>query len=168
MSKNKFEPMVKLSSLKLNEKNPRTITKDAFEKLCSSVQKFPKMMALRGIVVDKDDVVIGGTQRYRACLALGMKEIPTSWVKDAKALTAQERKRFIIADNAPDGAAGAWDFDMLANEWEVEQLKDFGFQEWELGIGKDFDRVDASEQSRLDIKKPTICPKCGHEFTITS
>ena len=152
---------MKLSSMKLNERNPRTISKSAFEKLCESVKRFPKMMAVRGIVVDDDDIVIGGTQRYRACVANGMTEVPESWVSYAKNFTPEERKRFIVADNAPDGMAGDWDMDALANEWSIEDLISAGFDPADLPSMEDAE--DDAPPDAPECEK-TECPKCGFKW----
>jgi len=138
----------------MNDHNPRRIGKDAFAKLCSSVKAFPKMMAVRGIVVDSDNVIIGGTQRYRACVANVMTEVTSEWMKHADGFTEDERRRFIIADNAPEGLAGEWDFDMLANNFDVSELIAAGFSEEELtGM---LDGTDGDDE-----EDPDRCPTCG-------
>lgn len=119
--------MIKLSSLKLNKTNPRFIRDDKFHKLVKSVQEFPAMMVLRPIVVDNDGIILGGNMRYRACLELGIKEVPDEWVRKASDLTDAEKKRFIIEDNVE---FGGWDYVMLANEWNAAEL-----EEWGLDIG---------------------------------
>lgn len=124
---------VKLSSIKPNELNPRRITEDAFTKLCESIKRDPQFMSLRPIVVDDDDVIIGGNQRYLACVKLGMEDVPANWIIRAKDFTPEQRKRFVIVDNAPEGMAGYWDFDMLEKlEWTQEDLSDMGFMFPEL------------------------------------
>lgn len=114
---------MKLSELKLNERNPRQIKGAAFEKLKKSVKELPKMMRLRPIVIDADGVILGGNMRYRALQALGYSEIPNEWVKVADDLTEEEKQRFIIEDNVQ---FGEWDFDTLFNDWDTELLKDWG------------------------------------------
>ena len=116
---------MKLSELKLNERNPRQIKGAAFEKLKKSVKELPKMMRLRPIVIDTDGVILGGNMRYRALQALGYSEIPNEWVKVADDLTEEEKQRFIIEDNVQ---FGEWDFDMLFNEWDTPSLEDWGVE----------------------------------------
>jgi len=138
---------VKLSKFKLNERNPREISKDAFVKLCKSIRQFPKMMAIRGIVVDEQGLIIGGTQRYRACVANGMTDVPKEWILYAKDFSDEERRRFIIADNAPGGLSGDWNMDLLANEWDIDELIGAGFDEGELiGFDNKDDPADAEPQ----------------------
>jgi DNA modification methylase len=113
-----------LSQLKLNEANPRFIKDDKFKKLIASIKDFPKMMELRPIVYDPvGNVILGGNMRYRALVELGYKEIPDAWTKPADQLTDDEKQRFIIEDNV---GFGEWDWDMLANEWDEEELKGWG------------------------------------------
>lgn len=113
---------MKLADITRNARNPRKITDAAFAKLCESIKRDPQFMALRPIVVDGDGVVIGGNQRLRACLHLGMTEVPDAWVMRAADLTADQRKRFVLLDNGPEGASGEWDMDMLAADWTVPEL----------------------------------------------
>jgi hypothetical protein len=122
----KDQQSMKLSDLKCHDRNPRTIKGDAFTRLCESIKRDPEFMVLRPIVHD-NGVILGGNQRYRACKHLGMKEVPDMWVRDASHLTDEQKKRFILVDNAPEGMAGEWDFDILSADWEVPELIDLGF-----------------------------------------
>lgn len=114
---------MKLTDIKPNPDNPRVIRDEKFKRLCNSIQDFPKMMELRPIVVDSDNVVLGGNMRLKALQSLGFKDVPDSWVKRAEDLTEEEKKRFIITDNA---GFGEWDWDMLANEWNADDLVQWG------------------------------------------
>jgi len=67
--------MIKLSSLKLNPENPRVVRNENFKKLVESIRTFPKMLELRPIIVDENNIIVGGNQRYRALLDLNYKEI---------------------------------------------------------------------------------------------
>ena len=119
---------MKTSELKPNKANPRTIKDDKFRKLVESIQDFPKMMALRPIVIDADGTILGGNMRYRALVELGYKEIPDGWVKRASDLTDEEKRRFIIEDNVP---FGQWDWDALGNDWDESELEDWGLDVWQ-------------------------------------
>ena len=114
---------MKLSEIKANPNNPRVIKDDKFQKLVKSIKEFPKMMALRPMVINADNIVLGGNMRLKALKELGYKEIPEEWVKRAEDLTEDEARRFIIADNV---GFGEHDWEMLANEWNVEELSDWG------------------------------------------
>ena len=113
---------IKISEIKLNPNNPRLIKDDKFAKLVKSVKDFPEMLDIRPIVVNSDMIILGGNMRFRACKEAGLKEIP---VIIAEGLTEQQQKEFLIKDNV---AGGEWDWDMLANEWEAEQLSEWGLE----------------------------------------
>lgn len=114
---------MKLNDIKPNDKNPRYIKDERFKKLCQSIDEFPKMMAIRPIIIDENNIILGGNMRYRAIKAAGMKEIPNEWVRKESDLTQDEKQRFIIADNV---GFGEWDEDILKNEWDAEFLEAIG------------------------------------------
>lgn len=114
---------MKLSEIKRNPNNPRVIKDDKFLKLKKSIEEFPKMMKLRPMVINSDNVVLGGNMRLKALSDLGYKEIPDEWVKRADELTEDEQRRFIIADNV---GFGEHDWDMLKADWDVEELAEWG------------------------------------------
>lgn len=114
---------MKLSDIKPNPNNPRVIKDDKFKKLVNSINDFPKMMELRPMIVNNDMIVLGGNMRLRALKELGYKDIPDMWVKNANDLTEDEQRRFIIADNV---GFGEHDWEMLANEWDIDELSEWG------------------------------------------
>jgi len=116
---------MKLNSIKSNPNNPRLIKDDKFKKLVNSIKEFPKMMELRPIVIDENNIVLGGNMRLKALKELNYKEIPEEWIKSAKDLTEDETRRFIIADNV---GFGEHDWDVLANEWDVKELEEWGLE----------------------------------------
>jgi DNA modification methylase len=111
---------VKVGEIKANPNNPRIIKDDKFKKLVKSIQEFPEMLKLRPIVVNDDMVVLGGNMRLKACKEAGLKMIP---IIKANQLTEQQQKEFIVKDNV---GYGEWDWDDLANNWDAEQLTDWG------------------------------------------
>jgi DNA modification methylase len=126
---------VKLSEIKSNPNNPRLIKDDKFKKLVQSIKDFPKMLELRPIVVNDDMVVLGGNMRLKACKEVGLKEVP---IIKASELTDDQQREFIVKDNV---GFGEWDWDMIANEWDMEQLT-----EWGLDLPKDMEvKLDAEE-----------------------
>jgi len=137
--------MIKLTTIKSNPNNPRVIRDEKFKKLVKSIEEFPKMMALRPMVVNEEMVVLGGNMRLKALKELGYKEVPNDWVKSAKDLTEDEIRRFIIADNV---GFGEHDWEMLANEWNVEELS-----EWGLDI-PGFDIAEELEAEEDDFEVP--------------
>ena len=116
---------MKLKDIKPNPNNPRVLRDDKFQKLKQSITEFPKMLALRPMVIDENNVVLGGNMRLRALQELGFTDVDDAWVKRSSDLTEEEKKRFIIADNV---AFGEWDWDTLANDWEVVDLEAWGLE----------------------------------------
>jgi hypothetical protein len=128
--------VVKIKDIKSNPNNPRVIKDDKFHKLCESIKAFPKMLELRPIVVNDDMIVLGGNMRLKALKHLGLTEAPVIKASD---LTEDQQRQFIIKDNA---GFGEWDWDMLANEWDVQELESWGidvpaFAETELEAEED-------------------------------
>jgi len=136
---------MKLSEIKSNPNNPRVIKDHKFEKLKKSISEFPKMMELRPMVINEDNIVLGGNMRLKALKDLGYKEVPEEWVKRASDLTEEETRRFIIADNV---GFGEHDWEMLANEWDTEELEDWGLE------GFPFEEVTELEAEEDDYTEP--------------
>ena len=114
---------MKLKDIKPNPNNPRVIRDYKFQKLKQSITEFPKMLSLRPMVIDENNVVLGGNMRLRVLQELGFNDIDEAWVKRSSDLTEEEKKRFIIADNV---SFGEWDWDTLANDWDVVDLEAWG------------------------------------------
>jgi DNA modification methylase len=130
---------MKLSEIKPNPDNPRLIKDDKFEKLVKSLKDFPKMMELRPIIVDENNIIQGGNMRFKALKALGYKDIPDEWVKQAKDLTPEQWREFVIKDNL---AYGEMNWDMILSDWNQELLK-----EWGLDIPPLEDKTEAKEDN---------------------
>ena len=111
--------VVKITEIKANPNNPRILKDDKFKKLVTSIEKFPEMADVRPIVVNMDMVVIGGNMRLRAMKEVGWKEAPVQIVD----WTEEQQKEFIIKDNL---GYGEWDWDDLANNWDEQELTDWG------------------------------------------
>lgn len=109
----------KISEVKLNPNNPRLIKDEKFKKLCQSLKDFPEMLNIRPIVVNKDMIILGGNMRYKAAKEIGLKEIPVT-IAD---LTEDQQREFLIKDNT---SGGEWDWEVLANEWNSEELEAWG------------------------------------------
>lgn len=115
---------MKLSDIHSNPSNPRLIKDDRFKKLVKSIEEFPKMMALRPIIIDADGMILGGNMRFKALKELKYKDVPDEWVKRADSLTDEEKQRFIIEDNVP---FGEWDFGLLG-DWDKDLLLEWGLE----------------------------------------
>lgn len=136
--------LVNINQVKPNPKNPRLIKDGKFQKLVKSIQEFPDMLNKRPLIVftdvDGKFVVLGGNMRLKACKEIGLKEIP---VIIADEWTEEQKNEFLIKDNV---GFGEWDWDSLANEWDVEKLDD-----WGLDI-PNFNNIDYSEKNEeIDI-----------------
>lgn len=140
---------VKLSEIKSNPNNPRIIKDDKFHKLVKSIKEFPKMLEIRPIVVNQDMIVLGGNMRLKASKEAGLKEV---FIVKADDLTEEEQKQFIIKDNV---GFGEWDWDMLANEWDAEELEEWGLDVPELTITEEptaeEDNYEMSDEVQTDI-----------------
>jgi ParB-like chromosome segregation protein Spo0J len=144
---------MKLSSIKPNAQNPRIIKDERFKKLCQQIEQFPKMMALRPIVVDADGVILGGNMRFKALQHLGFKEIPDNWVRRAEELTEEEKRRFVITDNV---GFGEWQWEELANEWNAEELMDWGLDVPDFAIMPTDDELIGEEKNKPATMKITF------------
>jgi len=175
---------MQVNQLISNLDNPRTIRGSKFEKLKKSIKDFPDMMALRPIVIDESNTVLGGNMRLKALIALGYTEIPENWVIQAKDLTDEQKKEFIIKDNV---SFGEWDYEALANQWEAELLNPWGvdvpkwdntdayepelqpqtkYQDVTAEQVKKEATILANKMLREQTLKDVICPQCGEEFSI--
>ena len=120
--------LYKISEIKPNPNNPRIIKDDKFLKLVNSIKEFPEMLKIRPIVINEDNIVLGGNMRLKACKEAKLKEIP---VIMASELTEAQQREFIIKDNI---GFGEWDFQDLAQNWNAEELETWGLDLPELEI----------------------------------
>jgi ParB-like chromosome segregation protein Spo0J len=140
----------KISEIKLNPNNPRLIKDDKFEKLVKSIKEFPEMLDIRPIVVNRDMFILGGNMRFKACKEAGLKEIP---VIVADNLTEEQQREFLIKDNT---SGGEWDFEMLANEWDVEQLEEWGLDIPVFDLEPSYDDLIGEEKNKPATLKITF------------
>ena len=134
-----------IKNIKVNSKNPRIIKDDKFAKLVKSIREFPEMLEKRPIIcftdVDGKFVVLGGNMRLKASQEVGLKELPIILADD---WTQEQRNEFLIKDNV---GFGEWDWDMLANEWDSENLTDWGLDVWQAPVEVDYDILDEEDVS---------------------
>ena len=83
---------MKLKDINPNPNNPRLVKDDRFKKLVASIEQFPEMMELRPMIVDENNVILGGNMRYKALKELKRTDIPDSWVKRADELTDEQKR----------------------------------------------------------------------------
>ena len=130
---------LKINELKSNESNPRVIKDYKFKKLIKSIKDFPEMLELRPIIIDENNIILGGNMRYRACKEAGLKEVP---VKIAKGLTEEQKKEFIVKDNV---GYGEWEWDSLGNEWDSTILEEWGLDVWQ-NIDDTVNKINSMEE----------------------
>jgi hypothetical protein len=169
----------KITDIKLNPNNPRLIKDDKFKKLVQSIKDFPEMLDIRPIVVNKDMIILGANMRYRACKEAGIKEIPVI-VTD---LSEDKQREFLIKDNV---SGGEWDWDIIANEWDADELEAWGLDlpvfdiepEGEDLIGEDknnpaiikitFESVEQLQKAEIDIRELIDRKYNGAYFSISA
>jgi DNA modification methylase len=139
-----------IKEIKLNDHNPRDITPEMFEKLKKSIQEFPQMLETRPLVIDENNVVLGGNMRLRALTDLGYEEIP---VQKVEGWSEEQKKEFIVKDNV---SYGVWDWELLANQWDAVQLEDWGlevpgFEEEELEAKEDNFEIPYEIQTDIQL-----------------
>ena len=138
--------IIDIHKVKLNESNPRLIKDDKFKKLVTSIKEFPEMLKIRPIVVDQNLVTIGGNMRLMACKEIGLTEVP---IIRANELTEAQKKEFIIKDNV---GFGEWDWDKLANEWDENELVDWGLDVWQPEPEADYSILQEGEDLDEQLK----------------
>lgn len=148
---------VPINEVKSNPNNPRIIKDDKFKKLVASIKELPQMLELRPIVVNEDMIVLGGNMRLKACKEAGLKEIP---IIKASELNEEQQRAFIIKDNV---GFGEWDWDALANEWDAEQLDEWGLDIPNLDAGE---LDDLSEQIQPSFRIEVLCKDEEHQEKI--
>ena len=124
-----------ISKIIPNPSNPRLIKDEKFAKLVKSLKDFPEMAKVRPIVVNKDMVVLGGNLRLKAMKEAGWKDAPVEVVD----WDEEKQKEFIIKDNVN---FGEWDWNMIANEWDVEQVVEWGLYVPEFSPEVDYSILD--------------------------
>jgi site-specific DNA-methyltransferase (adenine-specific) len=140
--------LVKISKVKANKDNPRLIKDDKFHKLVKSIKEFPEMLKIRPIVVNEDMIVLGGNMRLKACKEAGLKEVH---IIKAEELTEEKQREFIIKDNA---GFGEWDWDIMANEWDADQLNDWGIDTpdlWGVELEAEEDDYEVPDEIKTNI-----------------
>lgn len=143
---------VPIKTLKPHPENPRVIRSKDFDHLVESLRNFPEMLRIRPIVCNLDHVVLGGNQRLEAVKELGWKHVEVEIVD----LDQEKQKEFLIKDN---NSAGSWNMDMIANEWDLSQLYDWGF---DLPAEPDqFEPLDFNPERTETESESEKCECCG-------
>lgn len=143
--------------------NPRLIKDEKFEALKKSLTDDPEMLDLRELIVypNPDEkgtyIVIGGNMRYNAAKELGLSELPCKILPESTPV--EKMRSFIIKDNI---AYGEWDMDLLSEEWDTEELSDWGLDlpimESEINPDEFFDNVENAEEKEKGDKITVSLP----------
>jgi ParB-like chromosome segregation protein Spo0J len=153
---------LKIEELKTNPNNPRIISDDKFKKLVKSIKEFPEMLELRPIVINEDNVVLGGNMRLKALKEAGIKEVPVIKASD---LTEEQQNEFIIKDNV---GYGDWDWSVLEKQYDDSTLLDWGIELPEFNLeGLDYavlDEADEDLDKELENMKGSIRKAIQIEF----
>ena len=175
MTTNKSLKTLKITELKTNPDNPRFIKDDNFKKLVQSLKVLPIMLTKRPILVDENNVILGGNMRYKAAQAAGMNEVPIERFtredadennKIARVIDPayvdktyeEQREEIIIKDNV---SGGEWDWDMLANEWDSELLDD-----WGLDLPAQFGDEEVEEDEAPEVSSEPPVSELGKIYQL--
>jgi hypothetical protein len=139
-----------LHKLKVNPENPRQIGKEEFAKLKESIKNFPEMLRERPIKYDENFVVLGGNMRLMALRDLEKEgfEIEEAFFSQVGFTEEKKKEEFVLKDNSPGGITGSWDWDILGNRYDMEELEAMGFSKLEL---EGFVMDDFEEDYKSDV-----------------
>lgn len=129
-------------------KNPRLIRDARFEALKKSIAELPDMMSLRPIVAARHDgklVAICGNMRLRALRELGIGTAKVFVLPEG--IEPYRLREIAIKDNV---SFGDDDFESLANEWDIEELKRWGVETF------DDERQEQQEQRERQESETTV------------
>ena len=171
--------LTKIKDVIPNPNNPRLIKDDKFRKLVESLKSFPEMAAVRPIVCNTDMIILGGNMRFKAMKEAGWTEVPVEivdWPED-------KQREFIIKDNV---SGGEWDWSMIANEWDADQIVEWGldipvFMDEPTGddlIGEEknkpatmkitFDSPEQLQKAEIDIQELIDRKYSGAYFSVSA
>ena len=150
---------IKISEIKANPKNPRTITDAMYQKLLKSITDFPQMLKIRPLVIDEKNMVLGGNMRLKALVELGWKKVP---VIRAKNLTADQKREFIAKDNI---GYGEFEWEALMKDWDVEKLSEWGLDVPVLKEIKDLsEKLESQYKIEIECSSEDEQEKLYNEF----
>tara|TARA_R100000654_G_scaffold1062_3_gene4025 strand:+ start:3754 stop:4245 length:492 start_codon:yes stop_codon:yes gene_type:complete len=138
--------LIEINKLKPATYNPRQISTKQYKDLKQSIEKFG---LVDPIITNKDFTIIGGHQRYKICKELKHKEIDCV-VLD---LSKEEERELNIRLNKN---TGEFDMDILANEFNIDELVDWGFKHIDLGLNIDKIEEDKEDEYIITIKENNI------------
>jgi len=146
----------KISELKPYEKNPRRMTDRQNANLARSLYKY-------GLVeipaINRDGTIIAGHQRLRIFAEQKGEDYEIDVRVPDRKLTEKEVEEYCIRSNKN---TGEWDFSLLTDNFEIGELKNWGFEDIDLREFNVNIEEDISEP-KSGIEK-NECPKCGYKW----
>lgn len=143
-----------------NPKNPRTMSKKSAALLENSIERFG---ICEPIVLNSENLIIGGHQRKRILEKLGFSRVLV--MVPSRNINEEDAEDLALLLNK---ASGTWDFDMLANCWDIEKLLANGFSNSELDLERNPEQrakprafkltVKCENEDQLNLVEETIAP----------
>ena len=133
--------------------NPRFIKDNRFKQLVKSIEEAPEMLDPRPLIVfpyEKKYVIIAGNMRFRACKELGYKELPCYVLPEDT--DAKKLREYAMKDNQ---GYGDNDWDLIANEWDADELKEWGIEtpaDWGGEIIEDGEEENDEQQGEKELQ----------------
>lgn len=153
--------LINIEQLKPYANNPR-FNDEAVQYVAKSIKEFGFKVPL---VIDKNNEIVTGHTRYKACLELGIKEVPCIIADD---LSEEQIKAFRLADNKVSEQS-AWNYELLDEELQNIlnlDMESFGFLNTDFDENFDIENyIDNMPDKEKEAKKVT-CPHCGEEFEL--
>lgn len=143
-----------VKDLKKLPNNPRIIKDRQFETLCKSIKENPLYFEARPVLLSDrtgELIIIAGNQRYEAAKQIGLPRVPTILFSK---ISEEKEREIIIRDNVQNGD---WDMEILANEWNLEELADWGVKVDQFLPADDDDMKDISDKVSSQYRIEVIC-----------
>ena len=135
---------LELDKLQQHRDNPRKISFRQLEKLCESIKSNHEYFEARPIICDSNYIIYAGNSRYKAAKKLGLEKVPVH----VMTLPEEKMREIMIRDNVNNGE---WDINILADDWNVDLLTDFGI-EFKNNFSKNNDDEE-NDEMQTDPKK---------------
>jgi site-specific DNA-methyltransferase (adenine-specific) len=135
---------VKIHDLKPAEYNPRKMTNKQYEDLKNSLEKFG---CVDPIIINSDNTIVGGHQRVRIMVELGATQVPVVRVN----LSKEDEKELNVRLNKN---TGEFDFDIMADNFDIEDLLEWGFKHIDLGLN--IDKIEEDKLTTITIKEKDV------------
>ena len=148
-----------INSLIFAEYNPRQLTKDQYQNLKDSISRFG---LVDPIIVnsnkDRKNIIVGGHQRVKVAKDMDIEFVPVIEVD----LSYDKERELNVRLNKN---TGEWDMDILANNFDMEELADFGFNDEDLKIfNEEYWKEPVQKEYDENIETDNKCPKCEYEW----